>query len=100
MLDGWGWEKAQEEGGSFGRVSDTAPVLVPASSPAFAREVLALLSTLPLSFQILCEASALFSFADFVEKNGDNLTKLGPSCVQQCPQVPRAPVTSVEGRQD
>lgn len=48
VLDGWGWEKVQEEGGSFGRVSDTAPVLVPASK-TFAREVLALLTLYPSS---------------------------------------------------
>lgn len=43
----------REEGGSFGRVSDTAPMQVPASSPAFARKILGLLSTHPLSFQNL-----------------------------------------------
>lgn len=48
MLHGWGWEKGAGRKEETGRVSDTAPVPVPASSPAFARKVLYFLTLLIL----------------------------------------------------
>lgn len=68
----------RKEGGSFGRVSDTPPMQVPASSPAFAMKVFGLLTPypffeLPQTYENV--QPCLINFSGFVEKNRDEPAK-------------------------